>query len=397
VSTVARPVGGPIVNWPFKVLLALFGVGVVLIVYRFFFGLGATTALNDGFPWGIWIAYDVVVGTALACGGYAVAILCYVLNQGHYHPLVRPAILTSALGYSLAGFSIVVDVGRYWTLPKVVFFPWNWNLSSILLEVALCVMAYVVVLWIELFPVQLEKWQETGPPRLQRASRKISPILDRALIWIIALGLLLPTMHQSSLGSLMLLAGDKLHPLWHTPALPVLFLISCVAMGYGVVVFETTICSAGFKRPREHRMLRPLARAMVVCVGLYLALRFFDLSLRDQFGAMFTSGWMSVFFWAETVLFVTPGLMLMRKSVRHNEGRLLLAAFFLLLSGTLYRFNTYLIGFDPGEGWSYFPAVPELLITLAIVAVEVMAYIVIIKRYPILRGIREVEAMEGRP
>jgi Ni/Fe-hydrogenase subunit HybB-like protein len=384
----ARPVGGPIVTWHFKVLLVLFGLGVSMIVFRFFFGLGATTALNDGFPWGIWIAYDVVVGTALACGGYAIAILCYVLNRGEYHPLVRPAILTSALGYSMAAFSVVVDVGRYWTLPKVVFYPWNWNLSSILLEVALCVMAYVVVLWIELFPVQLEKWEESDRPRLRRVSERISPVLDKALIWIVALGLLLPTMHQSSLGSLMLLAGRKLHGFWQTPWLPALFLISSIAMGYAVVVFESTICRVELRQPRETRMLRSLAQAMVVLVGLYLALRFFDLSLRDQFGALFTQGWMSFFFWLENGLFAAAAAMLSRDEVRRDEGKLLLAAAFLLLAGSLFRFDTYLIGFDPGEGWSYFPSVPELLITFGLVSLEVMAYIVIVKRYPILSGVR---------
>ena len=129
-SAGARPVGGPILNREFKWLIGFFTVAVVFLGWRFLAGLGATTGLNDGFPWGIWIAYDVVVGTALACGGYAVALLCYVLNRGQYHPLVRPAILTSALGYSLAALSVVIDVGRYWALPKVIFFPWlDWSLA----------------------------------------------------------------------------------------------------------------------------------------------------------------------------------------------------------------------------------------------------------------------------
>jgi Ni/Fe-hydrogenase subunit HybB-like protein len=206
------------------VLLALLGAGV--LAWRFLAGLGATTGMSDGFPWGIWIMYDVVTGTALACGGYAVAILVYVLNKGQYHPLVRPAILTSALGYSLAGFSVIIDLGRYWNVYNVanVF---TWNLHSVLLEVAVCIMAYTVVLWIELSPAFLEKFKGQ-PTTIGRISSKVLPIMEKNLIWIIALGLLLPTMHQSSLGALMLIAVNKLHQLWHTSFLPLLFLLSCI-------------------------------------------------------------------------------------------------------------------------------------------------------------------------
>ncbi|HEY7528622.1 MAG TPA: NrfD/PsrC family molybdoenzyme membrane anchor subunit, partial [Candidatus Deferrimicrobiaceae bacterium] len=153
-----RPVGGPILTGTFLVSAAIFLVSVLILAWRFIVGLGPTTAMNDLYPWGIWITYDVVVGTALACGGYAVALLCYVLNKGKYHHLIRPAILTSALGYSLAGVSVIIDLGRYWNVWKVPLL-WNWNRNSILLEVAICIMTYVVVLWIELAPAFLEKWE----------------------------------------------------------------------------------------------------------------------------------------------------------------------------------------------------------------------------------------------
>src|SRR5215470_11282988 len=136
--TEARPVGGTIFTRPFKVLLLLFVASAVVIAWRFAAGIGPVTALSDGYPWGIWIAFDVVTGTAFACGGYAVALLVYILNRGRYHPLVRPAILTSALGYSIAGLSLVVDVGRPWNFWRVPVFFWQWNFDSALLEVALC-------------------------------------------------------------------------------------------------------------------------------------------------------------------------------------------------------------------------------------------------------------------
>src|SRR5678815_4563446 len=205
-TTRAEAIGGSLDTPATRALVTLLGVGALLIVWRLFAGLGATTALSDGYPWGLWIAFDVVTGTAIACGGYAVAILVYILNKGRYHPLVRPALLTSALGYSLAGFSVVIDIGRWWNVWKVPVYLWHWNFNSALLEVALCIMAYVVVLWIELSPAFFERWQDSAILPLRRFSRWALPVLAKTSIFIIALGLLLPTMHQSSLGTLMLLA-----------------------------------------------------------------------------------------------------------------------------------------------------------------------------------------------
>jgi Ni/Fe-hydrogenase subunit HybB-like protein len=134
----AQPVGGRIYTRPFRFLSVLFAIAGALILYRLAAGLGQVTAMNDGYPWGLWIAFDVVTGTALACGGYSVALLVYVLNKGKYHPMIRPAILTSALGYTLAGIGVGLDVGRWWSVWRVPLFFWHWNLNSVLLEVALC-------------------------------------------------------------------------------------------------------------------------------------------------------------------------------------------------------------------------------------------------------------------
>ena len=214
--------------------------------------------LNDGYPWGVWIAIDVVVGTALGCGGYAVALLVYILNKGEYHPLVRPAMLTSLLGYGLAVLAVTIDLGRFWALWKVPVFFWRWT-SSPQLEVALCVAAYVLVLLVELSPALLrEVARRAGHAALQEL-RGEGPALSwtAALLWILALGLLLPTMHQSSLGTMMLLPGPKLHPLWFTPWLPLLFLVNCIIMGYGVVVLESTFSSLALRPAARDRDARP--------------------------------------------------------------------------------------------------------------------------------------------
>ncbi|MDX2437413.1 MAG: Ni/Fe-hydrogenase cytochrome b subunit [Acidobacteriota bacterium] len=387
----AQPVGGPL-NKKFVTFMVIFlGIWAAVLVYRFIFGIGVVSGLTDYYPWGVWIAFDVVTGTALACGGYAVAILCYILNKGKYHPLVRPALLTSALGYSMAGLAIVIDVGRWWGVWRIPFggFPdmgkYNWD--SALLEVALCVMAYIGVLWIELGPAFLEKWQSTSKNSALVGFAKAGlKFYDKALIWIIALGVLLPTMHQSSLGILMLLGGQKLHGLWYTPWIPLLYLISCVGMGYAIVVWESSLASSLFKRDREDTMLISLSGAMVVVVSLFLVLRFGDLLISGKAALMFTSGWLSLVFWVEISLFALALFILASKQRRSHFPNMLRASILLMLAGSMYRFDTYITAYQPAPGQTYFPSFLEIFITFGVIALEVSMYYFIVKRYPILGG-----------
>jgi Ni/Fe-hydrogenase subunit HybB-like protein len=380
------PVGGSLMTPSMRILLFVFMVGAALTVWRFAVGLGPTTGLNDGYPWGLWIAFDVVTGTALACGGYAVALLVYIFNKGKYHPLVRPALLTSALGYSVAAVGIIIDVGRPWSIWRIPISVGKWNLDSALLEVALCVMAYVMVLWIELSPAFLEKWQDSGNTGLANFSRGLSKFMDKALIWLIALGLLLPTMHQSSLGSVIMLAGPRLHPLWHTPWLPFLYLISCIGMGYAVVVMESTLSSRAFGRRREDKMLASLSGVVSFVLILFVAFRFGDLFLRGRGPLLLSEGYLSVMFWLETALFLIPALMLAGSRGRARIGTMFRAGMMIALGGSLYRFDSYLVAFNPGPGWAYFPSVPETVITLGLVAMEIMIFVMLVKSFPILSG-----------
>jgi Ni/Fe-hydrogenase subunit HybB-like protein len=382
----AEPVGGPLFTPAVKFFAIIAAIGGLAILYRFAAGLGAATALSDGYPWGIWIAFDVVTGTALACGGYAIAILVYIVNRGQYHPLIRPAILTSALGYSMAGLSICFDVGRPWLLYRVPLWFRHWNFHSVLFEVAMCVMAYVGVCWLEVSPAFLEKFEQGPPNVLQKASKAILPPLKKAMPWIVALGLLLPTMHQSSLGSLMLLTGRKLHPIWSTPLLPLLFLISVVGMGFAAVVFESTLSSRAFKRPRESEMLAGLAKAMIPILLIFSVLRVADLALRGRLGLLFVADRHALLFWLEMIFFLAPVFMLRRESQRLDSGNLFRAAMLMMTAGGLYRFDTFLLAFHPGVQYSYFPSVLETLTTVGIVAFEVLAYIVVVKMFPILSG-----------
>jgi Ni/Fe-hydrogenase subunit HybB-like protein len=384
-QTQAQPVGGPLFTRSYLLLLGLAGIGIVLILWRFAVGLGAATALSDGYPLGLWIALDVVTGTALACGGYAVALVVYIFNKGHYHPLVRPAVLTSALGYTIAGASVAVDLGRPWNMWKIPTYFWNWNLNSSLLEVALCIMAYVFVLWIELSPAFLEKFAADGPARLQRLSKKILPFLNKSLIWIIALGMLLPTMHQSSLGSLMMLAGPKLHPLWLTGWLPLLFLLSCLAMGYAIVIFETVFSSTTFKRTPDMPMLINLQKIAAWTGVVFVAVRLADLAVSGNLRYAAQLDFYGSMFWLENVLWILPMIMMLTTS-RPTLGSLFRGAMVAALAGAFYRFDTYLVAFNPGPGWHYFPSVPEMFISFGLIALELAAYIAIVKWFPILGG-----------
>ena len=381
------PVGGTFWTKPVKVMAALFAIALGLLLYRLFFGLGSVTGLSDGYPWGLWIAFEVVVGTALATGGYAVAILVYILNRGKYHPLVRPALLTSALGYTMGVIGVMIDLGRWWNVPWVPIKFWHWNLNSVLLEVAICIALYVFVLWIEVSPFLLQKYQH-GEGGMARFSNWAIPKLKKAMPWIIALGLLLPTMHQSSLGSLMLLAGTKIHPLWYTPLLPLLFLLSCIAMGYGVVVLEGMTTRTAYGRLRETPVQAGLTKAAMLVMGLYVVVRIADVIYRGHTADMLALTPMGALFWTEIALFAVGWILLAQRGKHYNRGHLFRAAGFIVLAGALYRFSTFLIAFDPGPGWSYFPAIAEVMITVGLTAGEIMAYIYIVKRFPIVGGVK---------
>ncbi|MDX1775452.1 MAG: Ni/Fe-hydrogenase cytochrome b subunit [Desulfobulbales bacterium] len=367
----AKPVGGKVFTGAFLFFLVITLIGIYFLSKRFIFGIGAVSNMNDGFPWGIWITYDVVVGTAFACGGYSMALLVYVFNNGEYHPLVRPALLASMFGYTLAGVSVFIDIGRYWQIYNV-FLPWFTNFNSILLEVALCIALYIAVLWIEFSPALLEA--RTG------TRSKVNKIM----IFFIALGILLPTMHQSSLGSVMILAGSKLSQLWWTPLLPLIFLISAITMGYTVVIFESTISAIGFKRPLETDILAKLSLVIPILLVVLLAIRFGDLLVRGQFGLAFRGDLQGNMFLLENILHILPLIILSSATNRKNAKMLFLAACFLMLGGLLFRFNTYLIGFDPGEGWHYFPAIGEQFITYAIISAEILLYMIFVRKLPVL-------------
>ncbi len=370
-----QALGGRILTKPFMVLGLIFAISLYFMFERFVTGgMGAVSNLNGGFAWGIWVVYDVVIGTAFACGGYALAIAVYVFNKGQYHPLVRPAVLASLLGYALGGFGAFFDMGRFWQFYEI-FLPWNWNFNSVMLEVGLCVATYILVLALEFSPALLEKL----------GHKKLLKLLNKVLFLFIALGILLPTMHQSSLGSLLIAMGHKVNPLWQVMHMqPLLALMTAILMGFSIVLFEASTVTVGFKRNSETHMLSGLGKIIVGLLIAFLVVRFGVLTFQGKLGLIFAGDFASFMFILENILFVIPLIILLSPQRRAQGSKLLIAGVCLLLAGSLYRFDAFLLTFNPGLGYNYFPSAPEIMITLGVIAFELMAYILIVKLLPVM-------------
>ncbi len=367
------PVGGSLVTPTTLVCGVLVAIMLAVLVVRFFFGLGAVTNLNDGYPWGIWVVVDVMIGSALACGGFSVAMLVYIFNRGEYHPLVRPALLASLFGYTLAGVGVIFDLGRWWNVWHM-FSPWHINLSSVMFEVAICITLYIVVMWVEFSPAFLEKLGKT------EAKQK----LNKVMFAVIALGTVLPMMHQSSLGTLLVVMGIQVHPLWNTPLQPLLYLLTAITMGYAVVLFESCVAATGYRRKIEMHLLTPLSKVMLGFVVAYLVVRIGDVVVRGALPRAFALSLEAVMFWLETACFVIPLILIGTEVNRRNPARLFVAGIALMVGGALLRINGFLIAYQTGDGFNYFPALPELMVTIGLFAIEVIGYIVITRRFPVL-------------
>ncbi len=367
------PVGGNLVNAVTLSCFVLIALMAAILVVRFLFGLGAVTGLNDGYPWGIWIAVDVVIGSAFACGGFSVAMLVYIFNKGEYHPLVRPALLASLFGYTLAGAGVIFDLGRWWNVWNM-FWPWSINPNSVMFEVAICISLYIVVMWIEFSPVVFEKLGQDA------ARRKVG----RAMFFVIALGTVLPMMHQSSLGTLLVVLGGQVHPLWQTPVLPLLYLLSAIFMGYAVVLFESCLTSTAYRRKIEIHMLTPMAKVMLGILAAFIVVRIGDVVFRGAISRAFEPSVQALMFWLEMACYVAPLVLIGAESNRRNPAKLFLSGVLLMLGGSLMRLSGFLIGYQTGDGFSYFPTLAEVLVTAGMFAIEVLGYIIITRRFPVL-------------
>jgi Ni/Fe-hydrogenase subunit HybB-like protein len=368
------PMGGPILTRPFLFLSLLVLIAVALLLFRFVYGLGAATNLNNGYPWGLWVILDIHITAAIGCGGYVLAVVIYVMKKGEFHTLIRPSLLASTFAYTLANLAAWIDIGRWWNFYQIAL-PWNINLNSVMFEVAICMALYALVLWIELVPPALEHF----------GKRQWEKTFFKSLYVLIPLGILLPTMHQSGLGALIIAAGTKISPLWQTPWIGFLFLTSAIIIGFSIVVFEGMLTVMGLGRRLELHLYRRLMDVLRWILVFYLAVRFGDLLYRGALGATVSETTArTTLFWIENALFLVPLVIFFHPNWKQHARGLFLAAICLLLAGMVLRFNALIVGFTPSAGYVYFPSVIELLVSIGLLAVEMTGFIYIVKRFPIL-------------
>ncbi|BCR05635.1 formate dehydrogenase [Desulfuromonas versatilis] len=356
-------------HWFVKLMFALVVVGVAASLVRFVFGLGATTNLNDTYPWGLWISFDVVTAVPLAAGAFTLGAIVHCFHIKKLEPLVRPAIVTGFLGYSLVSVGLLLDLGQPHKGWHVLRY---WNLHSPMFEVAMCVMAYTTVLFLEFLSPVAERFGWHLPLRVLRWLEMPLVILAAAI----------STLHQSSLGTFFLIAVDKLHNLWYNPLLPLLFWISAICTGMCIIILEATASHKWMGQPNEGVLLRTLAKILPWTLGLYLAVRAYSLLFLSH-GPFFDRPGLTLSFLLEVgVGFLLPFLMLTQKSVRENDRRRAIAAGLVIFGLVLNRFNVSMIGMmHPDQ--IYLPSLIETLVTLGIIAAHVLFFVLIAKYFPI--------------
>ena len=350
-----------------SVLWAVVGVWAAVTVARFVNGLGATTNLSDSTPWGLWIGFDVMAGVALAAGGFVLAATVYIFGLERYRPFVRPAILTAFLGYIAVAVGLLYDLGLPWHIwhPMV-----NWQHNSVLFEVAMCVMFYLTVLALEFAPVVLEH-PLFGHPLFQR----ILALLKKVTILLVIAGIVLSTLHQSSLGSLFLITPYRLHPLWYSPIIWVLFFVSAVGLGLMAVTLESLLSGYFFGHTVRKDLLSDLGRAAAFVLGAYVVLRVGDLAVRGVLNQI-DGSWQSMLFLFELGLCaVVPAALLAIRRVRTSVAGLAVCSVMTVLGMVLTRINVCIVAFARPADAPYFPSWTELAVSLGIVAAAALVFI----------------------
>jgi Ni/Fe-hydrogenase subunit HybB-like protein len=366
--------------------------GLVFLAGRFIFGIGAVTNLDNQHPWGIWIGLDVALGVALAAGGFTTAALGHIMHRDEYETIIRPALLTALLGYTFVASSVLIDIGRWYSIWHPLIY---WNGNSALFEVGICVMIYLTVLYIEFLPVVCERFigRVNLPGILSKLNKpvdKLLRILDRSLsktmfIFIIA-GVVLSCLHQSSLGTLMIIAGSKMHPLWQTPVLPMLFLLSAISVGFPMVIFESYISTKSFKLKPETEVLSGLARFVGPLLGIYLAAKIIDMLIRGTYVYLTEFSTESVMFSIEVLLGVAVPLKLfMSNYVRKSLEGLFIASSLVIFGVFMNRLNNFIIAYNPPYAQtSYFPSFGEISVTIGFIALEVLIYRLCVMIFPVI-------------
>lgn len=365
---------------PFNVFAAVVVlIGVYLTILRFTGGLAAVTNLSDDNPWGLWIGFDLLCGVALAAGGFTTSAAVYIFGLKKYHSAVRPAILTAFLGYALVVFALHYDVGRPWRLPYPIFY--QPGTTSLLYEVGLCVFLYLTVLFVEYSVAALE-W--LGLKRLRSLVHKLTLVLT-------IFGVVLSTLHQSSLGALYLIAPSKLHPLWYSAYLPIQFFVSAIAVGLSMVIFEGSLSHRKFHHKMDAAYLAEhdgvvlgFARASSATLAAYLAIKLIALGADNNWHYLAT-GWGAWYLFEVLGFTALPCLLYAIGSRERNLPLIKWTALLTVLGVVLNRFNVSLVAFNwmlPASR-RYFPSWGEIGVSVFVVVVGILAFRFIVTRMPI--------------
>jgi len=353
------------------VLVLLLLAGAYATVLRFVRGLGASTNLSDSFPWGLWIGFDVMCGVMLAAGGFTLTASVYLFNLKKFKPIVRPTVLTAFLGYQLVVVALLFDLGRGYRIwhPLVM-----WNPRSVMFEVAWCVTLYSIVLSLEFGGVIFERFKLFQLLRIQKM----------LLIPLVIAGVLLSTLHQSSLGSLYLIVPNKLHPFWYSPILPVLFFLSAICVGLAMTIFESSMSAKHFGKHLELPLIQSLGRTLLVMLSVYTVVRFEDLLHRGALSLLARPGMERDLFLLETLLVsVAPISLLLIPKVRESANGLYVSAVLCLLGFVANRMNVAITGMERASGVHYFPKWTEIAVTLAIIAFGFWVFALAVQYLPI--------------
>ena len=360
-----------------KLLILLVLAAAFASLVRLVFGLGATTNLSDLYPWGLWISFDVVTAVPLAAGAFTIGVVAEVCNIKRLEPLVRPAIVTGFLGYSLVCVGLLIDLGqpqRFWH--TLIY----WNLHSPMFEVSVCIMCYTTVLFLEFLQPVAEKFG-------WKVSLKVLRTLE--IPFAIAAASI-SSLHQSSLGTFFLSAVDKLHHLWYNPLLPALFFLSALFTGLSIVIVEATAVHRYMGQPEESDLLAVLAGIIPWLLGLYLVAKLLTLAFLSG-RPLFDRPVLTVLFAVEMVIgVILPLLIFLRKENRKNPTMQFAGALMIIAGTILNRFNVSMFGMVQLNQKIYYPSLVESVVTIGIIAAHILLFHIIAKFFPIFMHYPEV-------
>jgi Ni/Fe-hydrogenase subunit HybB-like protein len=361
--------------WPVVMLLAVVLLGVATVL-RFSQTLGTVTNLTDQFPWGLWVGFKLSA-IALAGGGFTLMAVVHLFNLKQFEPIVRPTVLMAFLSYQMFVIALLFDLGQPWRIWHTTIF---WNPHSVMFEVAWCVMLYTTVLSLEFAPVVFERL------RLTRL-RKLLHVVTTPLV---IAGVILSTLHQSSLGSLYLIVPEKLHPLWYSPLIPLLFFLSAVGAGLGMVILQSHLSARAFGLTLRMEIVEPLARGMVVVLGLYGVLRISAIRRSGALGGLLHPGYEQWLFLLEFALgVVLPIALLVQPRVRHSRTGLVVASFLAVLGVILNRMNVAVTGMERAAGVRYSPSLVEWAVFVGLIGLGFALFTAAVRLLPIYPELQE--------